>query len=100
MEDHNAVSRLPLGDAYAYSPPACDFVPEDAGAECEPVAIFFKISAADAAGVDANQHLAFADFRHWHGLQADVVHSAIDQRQHGGGDRLNLIFDGAFWLRP
>ena len=51
-----------------------------------------QICPADAAGVDADQEFAFADFGDWNSFQADVIDPAIHQRLHGGGNSVESIF--------
>ena len=54
---------------------------------------FFQIRAANAAGVHAQQQLSGADLWNRNSLQADVIYSAVNRRQHGGGDRMRLVVD-------
>ncbi len=63
------------------------------GAEWEPVEIFLEVGAADAAGVDADEHLSGADLRNGDDFHAHVVDSPVDSGLHGRGNRMRRSFD-------
>ena len=76
MENHHTVAGPVVLHALA---DRCDyargFVSEDAGGGVGACGYLFKVGAADAAGVDADQHLSRADFGYRDVLQADIIHS-------------------------
>ena len=59
---------------------------EDAGRGVGAGRNFLQIGAADAAGVDANEHFAAADRGHGDSFKANVVHAAVDGGLHGRRD--------------
>jgi hypothetical protein len=69
------------------------FVSEDAGSGMRACGNLFEVGAANAAGMDADQHFAGADFGDGDGLDADVVDAAVDGGLHGRGDRVRISFD-------
>src|ERR1019366_8412214 len=93
VKHHHAVAQFVAGNLFAErSNHTGRFMAKDArggmGTGCD----LLEISAADAAGVNANQDLSRADLRHRDSLHADVVHAAINCRLHGCGER--LLADG------
>jgi hypothetical protein len=67
---------------------------EDARWGMRPGGDFLQVSAADAAGLDAEEQLSGADLRHGNGFQADIIHSAVDGGEHGHRDRFAAGFHG------
>ena len=53
----------------------------------------FEVGAADAAGVNANQHLAGADRWDRDSFQANIVYAAVDGGLHGRGNGSRVGFE-------
>jgi hypothetical protein len=94
VKDDDPVPRLEISYARAHgSNHARGLVSENAWRGVRAGGDFLQISAADSAGVHSHQQFATANLWDWDGLHANVVHAAVDRRQHGGGNLLLFIFD-------
>ena len=62
------------------------FVAVDARGRDGAVPDFFDVGGADAADGDLDEQFVPADARDGDGLEAEVVHTAIDDGAHGFGD--------------
>ena len=86
---HDAVADGEVGDAFADADDgAGHLVAEDAGSVVRAAVDLLEVGAADAAGVDLDEHFAGADLGDGDGLDADVVDAAIDGGAHGCGNCL------------
>src|SRR5262249_17413045 len=84
VEDHHAIADGEVRDAAAdLNDGSGHLVSEDARRGVRAGVDLLQISTADAACVDLHEQLTYADLRHGHGLDADIVDAAID----GGGHR-------------
>ena len=63
------------------------------GAECEPVAIFFRSVPQTPQVCTRKQQLSSADLWNRNSFQADIIYSAINRRQHGCRDGVRLVVD-------
>lgn len=66
---------------------------KDAGRGVRTGSDLLQVGTANAAGMNAKQQFAGADFWNGDGFEADVVHAAVDCRKHGCGDGLSRILD-------
>ena len=83
MKDHDPIARSVIGDAFAdggYD--SGSFVSEDARCRMRSGGNLLEVGAADAAGVDADEHFARADRGHRNCFEADVVDAAVDRSVH------------------
>ena len=51
-----------------------------------------EVGAANAAGMDADEHLSGTDLRDGDGFEADIIDAAVDGGLHGGGDGMRSEF--------
>jgi hypothetical protein len=81
VEDHNPIAGTIALNLFAdCGDNARGFMSEDARSGMGAGGNFLEVCAANAAGVDTDEHLSAAGFRDRDGLHADVVHPAV----HGG----------------
>jgi hypothetical protein len=84
MEGHYAVADDEAAHAFADDRDgARHLMPIDAGSGVRTGVNLLEVGAADAAGVDPNQHFAAADFGYGDRLGPDIVWSVIDSSLHG-----------------
>jgi len=62
------------------------FMAEDARSGMRSGGDLLKVRATNPAGVNPQQQLSGADLRDGNSLKADVVYSAVNGRQHSGGN--------------
>ncbi len=94
VEDHNPVAGAVVlhgvADGGDY---AGGFVSEDARGRMGTGGDLLEVGAADAAGVNAEEHLTVGDLGYGDGFEADVVYATVDCGLHGRGDRMWMSLD-------
>lgn len=54
---------------------------------------FLEVSAADAAGVDADEHFSRANLRNRDSLHANVIDAAVHGGEHGRRDQARVLLE-------
>ena len=94
MKDHNSVPSPKIDHALANRrDDAGSFVAENARSGVRTRRDLLEVSATNTARVHAQQQFPSAKRGHGNGFQANVIDTAINRRQHSGGNFLDLIFD-------
>ena len=94
VKDHDAIATAVVVDLFTdCGNDAGGFVSKDARGGVGACGNLLEVGAADAAGVDADEHLAGADRGDGDGFEADVVHAAIHGGLHGCWDGLWKALD-------
>ena len=94
MENDNSVAGLKIAHTRAHrGNHAGSLVSKNARRGMRAGGDFLQIGAADSAGMHPHQQFAGADLGNGNRFQANVVHAAIHRRQHGGRNRLLVVFD-------
>jgi hypothetical protein len=92
MKNYDAVSGLELAhlraDGGDYSG---GFMSENAGSGMGAGRDFLQVGAANSAAVHPQQQFAGADLGYGNSLQANIVHTAVDRRLHGGRNRPHSV---------
>ena len=87
VEDYDAIAGRELTHSGANRRDhSRGFVAEDARSGMRSGGDLLQVGATDAAGMDPQQQLSGADLRDGNSFEADVVYSAVNRRQHGGGN--------------
>src|SRR5512146_361664 len=87
MEDHDAVPDGEIANACAGGNDVSGgFMAEDARGRVRAGGNLLEVSAADAAGMHADEEFAGTNPRDWDGLHADVVDAVINGGKHVGRD--------------
>ena len=93
MEDHDSFAGA-VG-LYAFANCGNDagsLVAEDAGGGVGACGKLLEVSAANATGVNADEHFSRSNGWDRDGLEADVVYAPVDRSLHGRGNGMRMRF--------
>ncbi len=98
VKDHDAVAGTELRYLRRRRPPPSPEVswPKIRGAECDPVAIFFRSVPHTPQECTRNEHLSAANFGDRNGFETNIIDAAVNGRLHGRGNRCSFEF-GRRW---
>jgi hypothetical protein len=92
MKNHHSVAGLEIADVRTHSgDDAGSLMAEDARRGVRTGGDLLQVCAANSAGMNAQQQFPCANFGHGDGFDADVIDSAINGREHGGGNRVRPL---------